>query len=336
MEETIWSYATQLASGVRAVHGAGLACRVLSLGHVLVTPEVGSGSVVGEDEPDAEIQTNRVRLRINCLGVADALEYEARKQIPDLQKRDMRALGRILLSLASGTEIGGEDSTGTYGEGDVETLGRCDAFLRRNYSRELRNLILALIAPPTNPNRGGPQQHQQQSVVIGDPPNIEEVTRALASKAMEEMDSAHAVVDGMEEVLGMEFESGRALRLLLKMGCVNERPEFGVDRRWSETGDCYVLKLFRDYVFHQADAAGRPVLDLGHMVTALNKLDASDEEKIVLTSRDGKSIMVVSFADVARCLQNAYAELCNTSVPHQHMRLLDDGGENVGSGTLGY
>jgi len=317
------------------VHGAGLACRVLSLGHVLVTPEVGSGSVPGEDGPEAEVRTNRVRLRINCLGVADALEYEARKQIPDLQKRDVRALGRILLSLASGTEIGGEDSTGTYGGGDAETLGRCDAFLRRNYSRELRNLILALVAPPTNQSRGGPQQHQQ-TVVMVDPPKIEEVCRALASKAMDEMDSVHAVADGMEEVLGMEFESGRALRLLLKMGCVNERPEFGVDRRWSETGDCYVLKLFRDYVFHQADAAGRPVLDLGHMVTALNKLDASDEEKIVLTSRDGKSIMVVSFADVARCLQNAYAELCNTSVPHQHMRLLDDGEGNVGSGPIGY
>jgi len=192
------------------------------------------------------------------------------------------------------------------------------------------------MAPPTNPNRGGPQQHQQQPVVIVDPPKIEDVCRALASKAMEEMDSAHAVVDGMEEVLGMEFESGRALRILLKMGCVNERPEFGVDRRWSETGDCYVLKLFRDYVFHQADAAGRPVLDLGHLVTSLNKLDASDEEKIVLTSRDGKSIMVVSFADVARCLQNAYAELCNASVPHQHMQLLDDGGGNAGGGAMGY
>lgn len=78
------------------------------------------------------------------------------------------------------------------------------------------------------------------------------------------------------------------------------------------------------------------MLDLGHLVTSLNKLDASDEEKIVLTSRDGKSIMVVSFADVARCLQNAYAELCNASVPHQHMQLLDDGGGNAGGGAMGY
>ena len=60
-------------------------------------------------------------------------------------------------------------------------------------------------------------------------------------------------------------------------------------------------------------------MDLGHVVTALNKLDTRDEEKIVLASRDGKSIMVVSFADVAHCLENAYAELCaNSTSAHIH------------------
>ena len=101
----------------------------------------------------------------------------------------------------------------------------------------------------------------------------------------------------------------------MKLGFINERPEFGPNRRWAQSGDCYVLSLFSDYVFHQADGAGNPVLDLGHVVTALNKLDAADEEKIVLASRDGKSLMVVSYADVARCLESAFMELCNGSVP---------------------
>jgi PAB-dependent poly(A)-specific ribonuclease subunit 3 len=59
------------------------------------------------------------------------------------------------------------------------------------------------------------------------------------------------------------------------------------------------------------------MMDLGHVVTALNKLDTRDGEKIVLASRDGKSIMVVSFADVADCLENAYAELCANSTSAQ-------------------
>lgn len=58
-------------------------------------------------------------------------------------------------------------------------------------------------------------------------------------------------------------------------------------------------------------------MDMGHVIMALNKLDAADEEKIVLTSRDGKSMMVVSYADVARCLDYAYHELCAGSVVPQ-------------------
>ena len=56
-------------------------------------------------------------------------------------------------------------------------------------------------------------------------------------------------------------------------------------------------------------------MDLGHVITALNKLDASSEEEIVLASRDGKSLMVVSYADVARCLENAFHELVSGSIP---------------------
>lgn len=55
-------------------------------------------------------------------------------------------------------------------------------------------------------------------------------------------------------------------------------------------------------------------MDLGHVMTALNKLDAGDPEKIVLTSRDGISLMVVSYGDVARCLESAFHELCSSHV----------------------
>lgn len=79
--------------------------------------------------------------------------------------------------------------------------------------------------------------------------------------------------------------------------------------------DCYILKLFRDYVFHQADGSGFPIIDLGHVVSSLNKLDAADEEKIVLASRDGKNILVLSFADIAWCLEKAYQELLEQAVP---------------------
>lgn len=65
-------------------------------------------------------------------------------------------------------------------------------------------------------------------------------------------------------------------------------------------------------------------MDLGHVTSALNKLDTADEEKVVLASRDGKSLMVVSYADIARCLESAFNELVNHSTvlhdPHSHRR----------------
>lgn len=53
-----------------------------------------------------------------------------------------------------------------------------------------------------------------------------------------------------------------------------------MDPTWSETGDRYMLKLFRDYVFHQETEDGRPWLDMGHIVQCLNKLDAGAPEKV--------------------------------------------------------
>ncbi len=90
---------------------------------------------------------------------------------------------------------------------------------------------------------------------------------------------------------------------------VNERPELNMDSSWSETGDRYVIKLFRDYLFHQVGEEGEPVLDVGHMVETLNKLDVADAEQILLMSRDNRSMLVVSFADIQRCLQTSFEEL---------------------------
>lgn len=81
---------------------------------------------------------------------------------------------------------------------------------------------------------------------------------------------------------------------------------FGHEPRWSDTGDRYILKLFRDFVFHQADERGRPVVNLAHVLTCLNKLDVGAEERILLVSRDEQSCLVVSYRDVRTCMENAF------------------------------
>jgi len=112
-----------------------------------------------------------------------------------------------------------------------------------------------------------------------------------------------------------------------------------MDPSWSETGDRYLLKLFRDYVFHQVDENNDPVLNLAHVVSCLNKvgaegrrdtrwwqgqlrmgaccylarrslqLDTGHPEKILLTSRDGQSCLIVSYRDLKHCVETTFKEL---------------------------
>jgi hypothetical protein len=49
------------------------------------------------------------------------------------------------------------------------------------------------------------------------------------------------------------------------------------------------------------------------VLTALNKLDAGDPEEVLLSSRDGKDLLVVSYADVQRCVDCCFVrriEVC--------------------------
>jgi PAB-dependent poly(A)-specific ribonuclease subunit 3 len=84
-----------------------------------------------------------------------------------------------------------------------------------------------------------------------------------------------------------------------------------MDPNWAETGDRYVLKLFRDYVFHQVDSEGNPVLDIGHVVKALNKVDVGVQERVLLTSRDEKSCLIVTYEDLKRCIILSLQDLRN-------------------------
>jgi PAB-dependent poly(A)-specific ribonuclease subunit 3 len=124
--------------------------------------------------------------------------------------------------------------------------------------------------------------------------------------------------DLLENELTKEMENGRLFRLLTKLGVINERPQFGLDPAWAETGDRYLLKLFRDYLFHQVTGSGAPWLDLSHIIQTLNKLDARSPERICLVSRDEQSVMVVSYEHLNNCLSSVFSELqqaCNSDVP---------------------
>jgi PAB-dependent poly(A)-specific ribonuclease subunit 3 len=212
--------------------------------------------------------TSGARFRIANVGVVDVLEFESRKTLADMQAEDLCGLGCVLLSVAARTAIG------------PKSIEPGMAMLQQHYSQDLCQAMGGLLS--------GQRSAEQMCHLVYD-------------KICDELDFALASSDALHLNLQHEYENGRLLRLLLKLGCINERPEHALAPSWSETGDRYVLKLFRDYLFHQSTLDGAPQVDMGHVVSSLNKLDTADPEQILLSSRNGKDILVASFYDINRC-----------------------------------
>ena len=98
-ESVIWSAIVQFVSVIRRVHASNLAIRTMDLGHVL---------------SKTDSSQLRLRLYFSCVGVVDALEFEARKPLVDLQQKDIRDLGNIILSMTTGTEITSATDNGAF------------------------------------------------------------------------------------------------------------------------------------------------------------------------------------------------------------------------------
>lgn len=224
--------------------------------------------------------TSGARFRIANAGVVDVLEFESRKSLGDLQVEDLYRLGCLVLSVATRSCI------------DAKTEERGMAVLKQSFSQRLYQTVGAMLSGARS---------------------VAQICQIVSEKISDELDFALASSDALHSNLQNEYENGRLLRLLVKLGCINERPEHASSPAWSETGDRYVLKLFRDYVFHQTDVDGTPQLDMGHVISSLNKLDVGEKEQILLSSRDGKDVLVASFYDINRCLDAAFVDLTHQS-----------------------
>ncbi|KAK0854701.1 PAB-dependent poly(A)-specific ribonuclease subunit 3 [Friedmanniomyces endolithicus] len=298
-ETDLWGYLVQLANALRSVHEAGFAAQTVTATKVLLTAK------------------NRIRL--NGCGVLDITQYEQQQPATDLQRLDLQDLGRLMLSLAA--------RNSTAHQNTQKSL----EFISRAYSERFRLCLAWLLTPPTPTSEG----LATTPVTTEHAPTTSDYTIAnlltnIADKAFLVLDSTLHYEDELTNNLMRELENGRLVRLLTKLNVVLERPEMSMtptshnnqnpdlpshtsnphmSSAWSETGERYYLKLFRDYVFHQCDSEGRPVLNLGHIVTCLNKLDAGVDELVQLVSRDERDVLVVSYREVKRGFEGAWGEV---------------------------
>ncbi|KAM3513230.1 hypothetical protein MY11210_003096 [Beauveria gryllotalpidicola] len=226
--------------------------------------------------------TGKNRIRLNACSILDVVQFENRRPLLELQQDDFVQFGRTMLCLATGTlPVHLNNITASLEQ------------MSRTYSAELRDTIIWLFTPAQTPAQK----------------TIDEFIRGVAGHIVTTLDQSQHQADELNTELYRELENGRVARLLMKLGTINERPEFDGDRAWSENGERYMLKLFRDHVFHQVDSNNNPVLDMGHMLRNLNKLDAGTDEKICLTSRDEQTVFIVSYKELKKQLGSAFNEL---------------------------
>ena len=295
-ENELWTYVVQLASALKTVHEGGLAAQTIMLSKVLLT--------------------SKNRVRISGCGIMDILQHEQHRPVHELQREDLQDLGRLILGIAVRNP--------TAHSNPHKAL----EIVSRSYSERLRACIAWLMAPPPPIPVSQPDTSlQSESAAPTTEFNVHIFLSNIADKVISTFDSTLHYDDEMTSNLMRELENGRLVRLLAKLNVILERPDSSStpnattnaallnqpSAAWSETGERYYLKLFRDYVFHQIDHDGRPVLDLGHIVTCLNKLDAGIDEKIQLVSRDEQSVFITSYKEVKRGFDGAWAEISKAS-----------------------
>ncbi|KAL1978147.1 hypothetical protein VTN31DRAFT_1006 [Thermomyces dupontii] len=236
-------------------------------------------------DPSKILLTSKNRIRLNACSILDVVQHDTERSMSDLQQEDLVKFGQLILTL------------GANAPNVMHSPGKAMEHFSRAYSPQLKNSVLWLL---------NAQQKDQER-------NIDMFISGISSQLISTFDSALHLDDQLTSDLYRELENGRLVRLLTKLNFINERPEYEHDRQWSENGERYFLKLFRDYVFHQVDAQNNPVVDLGHVLMTLNKLDAGTEEKIMLISRDEQSCFVVSYKELKKALESSFQALLKPS-----------------------
>ena len=224
--------------------------------------------------------TDKNRIRLNTCGMLDVIQHENPQPLATMQRQDLYQFGLVILSLGANVP----DASQNFAKA-------MDAF-KRYYKPELQNAVVWLYSALNSKDK-----------------TIDQFIAMISGQMMTSFNGALHHDDSLYDALYREVENGRLFRLITKLSFINERPEFEHDRQWSENGERYFLKLFRDYVFHQVDAQNRPVVDLGHVLTCLNKLDAGSDERLTLISRDEQHCFVVSYRELKKGIESAFQDL---------------------------
>uniref|UniRef100_A0A0N4ZCZ6 Pan3_PK domain-containing protein n=1 Tax=Parastrongyloides trichosuri TaxID=131310 RepID=A0A0N4ZCZ6_PARTI len=226
------------------------------------------------------------RILLSNVCVYDVKNLDHNGNVEEAMREDLLSFGLLLLQLACGKmNVTPQQYTSAL------------AVIGSNYSMDLKNCIHYLLNCKIK--------------------NVNDLMPMIGARYYMQLGHQQIRIDTLENELMKEMECSRLFKLLAKLNCITERPTcIGLNENWSETGSRYMLKLFRNYVFHQHNDAGQPWMDMAHMISCLNKFDSGSTERIQLVSSDGKNVLIVTYDELKRCFNQSFDELVKASCEH--------------------
>jgi len=235
------------------------------------------------------IKSGPSRVRLSSIGIKDLLagSQEDMQNLNRYQQEDLISLGHVLLSIASNM---------LSLPHNTDSIGKALDIVQKNFSKDLHQVIIYLIF---GPNTSGQIRNR----------SINELMPMIGARFYTIIDDVLLRGDRIEDELSTTLENGRLFKLMCKLGAV----ERNTTAATYETGDRYLLKLYRDHLFRQTSDTGTPWLDMSHIVQSLNKLDIGSAERFLLTSHDNQNVLVVSYLDMKKATSKCFAEIINQS-----------------------
>ncbi|KAI6187629.1 PAN2-PAN3 deadenylation complex subunit PAN3 [Aphelenchoides besseyi] len=218
----------------------------------------------------------------------------------DLNRIIVNTSGRFMVSGVGITEVLTAEPSSNLIALQMEDL--------RMFGAILMTLLSGTLHPVSQDRGGNPQ-----SIDAHYSPDLRNVVKVLSHAAAHNGGRVTSINEIMPMIGARFYSHMESLQIRVDM-LENDLCKIRASKRpkepyWSDTSERYMLKLFRDYVFHQVDAYGRPVLDLAHIVLNLNKLDSGVNETIQLASRDNENVLLVTYKDLRNYLETSFAYL---------------------------
>lgn len=198
------------------------------------------------------------------------------------QQRDYRLIGELLINLASRMDGANKNTK------EIQDMALSPKF----------KTVLSYLMQETRPDEG-----------TGGTKTVSGVSSLCMDEFFDALESFSGYTDYMEGILSKELENARLFRLTCKLNFIFGRVESRVDINWSEPGDKFPIVLFYDYVFHQVDESGKPVMDLTHVLRCLNKLDAGVPEKLILVTADEMNCIIISYRELKDLIDSTFTAM---------------------------